>query len=63
MQTTGQREAEFRNDLRILLEKHGAEIYAIDGKPYGFSGSLCHVTIHPVYASGKLKENGCDFDL
>lgn len=45
-----EREAEFRKDLRKLLEKHSASLnIKDDGKPYGMHSAICVVEMEGSY--------------
>lgn len=65
MKTAKQRECEFLADLKILLEKHGAEIdITDDGRPYGLHSGVCLVSMSGKYAEdGEMTEEYAEFRL
>ncbi len=50
MKTPDEREADFRKDLKDLLEKHKAELFITDdGKAYGMHNGIAVVTMMSEY--------------
>ena len=68
MKTAAEREAEFRADLKALLDKHGAEIEAemracTGALGYGKLLPVCTITIYDIYDHRELVSSGFEFNL
>jgi hypothetical protein len=62
MKTAAEREAEFRADLKVLLDKHGADIDpTIEG--WGSAIAACTVSISGIFKDGELIADYCEFNI
>jgi hypothetical protein len=67
MNTAEHREKLFRDELKQLLDKHGAVmVITDDGKPYGMHSSICRIEMEEIYDdadTGEVLAEFCEFEI
>ena len=65
MKTKEELEKDFRDDLKLLLEKHNAEMdITDDGKSYGMHSSIVTISIMSTWDDkGETTSKFCEFNI